>query len=391
MAYFSPYIDESGLHIPTYTDILEDLIAREKAIFGNDIYLGIDSMDYQYLSVIALKISDTMQAIQLTYNNRSPATAIGSGLDAIVKVNGIKRKSASYSTCLVVLGGTPGTSITGGIVADVSGYRWALPSPVYIENSGQVIVTAQCETIGAISALPGTITSIVTPTKGWLSVTNSVSAVQGQPVETDAQLRARQSISTDLPSQTLLSGTTAGIASVAGVSRYKVYENDTNTTDVNGLPGHSITCVVEGGLDGDIASQIYARKGIGCYTNGTTETTIKDVYGRNTTIRFYRPTYVPIYVNVSIAKKTGYTENMTGLIQNAITDYLNSLSIGETLIYSILNAVAMQVQPSLSNPVFAITAITAGKAANPTGTADIALAFNEISRGLLANVNVTAV
>lgn len=390
MAYFPPYIDESGLHIPTYTDILEDLIAREKAIFGSDIYLGNDSMDYQYLSVIALKLSDTLQAVQLAYNNRSPVTAIGSGLDALVKINGLRRKTPSYSTCSVTLSGTAGTVITAGVVVDVSGNRWELPASVIIEYNGTVTVTAKCQTIGAVAALPGTITKISTPTKGWLSVTNNAAAVQGQPVETDAQLRTRQAISTDLPSQTLLSGTTAGIASVSGVTRYKVYENDTNITDAKGLPPHSITCVVEGGVDNDIASEIYARKGIGCYTNGTTTVTIKDLYNRDNTIRFYRPTYVPIYVGVSIAKKSGYTNDMTAKIQQAITNYLNSLSIGETLVFSVLNAVVMTVQPSLSNPVFAVTALTAGKTANPTGTADIAIGFNEVSQGVLANVTVAA-
>ena len=118
---------------------------------------------------------------------------------------------------------------------------------------------------------------------------------------------------------------------------------------------------------------------------------IKDSYNRDNTIRFYRPTYVPIYVKVSIAKKSGYTDDMTARVQQAITDYLNSLSIGEMLIFSVLNAVVMTVQPSLSNPVFAVTSITTGKTANPTGTADIATAFNEVSQGILANVTVTAV
>ena len=391
MAYFAPYVDAAGLHIPSYIDIRDDLIAQAKSIYGQDLYLGNDSMDYQYLSVIALKISDTMQAIQLAYNNRSPATAVGSGLDALVKINGIRRKTSSHSTCSVTLSGTVGAVITAGVVSDVSGYRWELPASVIIEYNGTVTVTAKCQTIGAITALPGDISKIVTPTKGWTAVTNTVAAVQGQPVETDAQLRARQAVSTDLPSQTLLSGTTAGIAAVSGVTRYKVYENDTSIADAKGLPPHSITCVVEGGLDSDIAEKIYARKGIGCYTNGTTVSIIKDLYNRDNTIRFYRPTYVPIYVKVSIAKKSGYTDDMTARVQQAITDYLNSLSIGEMLIFSVLNAVVMTVQPSLSNPVFAVTSITTGKTANPTGTADIATAFNEVSQGILANVTVTAV
>lgn len=32
MTYFKPYVDSTGLHIPTYNDILEDMIAAMKQI-----------------------------------------------------------------------------------------------------------------------------------------------------------------------------------------------------------------------------------------------------------------------------------------------------------------------------------------------------------------------
>ena len=31
MTYFKPYVDSTGLHIPTYNDILEDMIAAQQA------------------------------------------------------------------------------------------------------------------------------------------------------------------------------------------------------------------------------------------------------------------------------------------------------------------------------------------------------------------------
>ena len=93
--YFTPYIDETGLHIPTYNDIRDDMIDGAKTIFGNDIYLENDSADYQLISIFAAKCYDTLQACAIAYNSRSPITAIGSGLDAVVKINGISRKPAT--------------------------------------------------------------------------------------------------------------------------------------------------------------------------------------------------------------------------------------------------------------------------------------------------------
>ena len=213
MAYTAPYIDDAGLHIPTYVDIRDDLIDQFKSIYGQDIYLENDSQDYQMISAFALKTYDTMQLLQIVYNNRSPKTAVGTGLDSIVKLNGIRRKEASHSTCEVILTGTPGTPIAAGVVEDESGNQWTLPENIVLSGS-TMQVTATCETLGAIEAGAGTITKIVNPQKGWTAVTNNDVAIPGQPVETDEQLRYRQILSVAIPSRNMLESTIAGIASV---------------------------------------------------------------------------------------------------------------------------------------------------------------------------------
>jgi uncharacterized phage protein gp47/JayE len=345
-------------------------------------------MDYQYISAVALKRSDELQGLQLAYNNRGPGSATGAGLDGVVKINGIKRKSASYSTCQVTITGTPGTVITNGVIGDISNNNWSIPASVTIDGTGSIIVSATCQVIGSISALVGDINKIVTPTKGWISVTNAVAAIVGQPIESDSVLRARQSISTAIPSQTLLEGTVAGIASVQNVTRYRVYENDTNITDANGLPPHSITCVVEGGTDDDIARIIRLKKGIGGYTNGTTSVTIIDSYGIPVMIRFYRPTYVDIDVTVNVKKFAGYTADNTDQIKQYVADYLNSLQIGDDLAVSSLWYAALSVNPNIKNPIFSITSLTAGKHSMTQGTSDIITLFNEVTQGNIANVTV---
>lgn len=387
MAYFTPYIDTSGLHIPAYTEIRDSLVEDAKTIFGQDIYLEPDSQDYQYISAVALKINDAFLAAQMVYNSRSPSGSIGTTLDSIVKLNGIKRKSATYSTASVTLTGTAGTVITNGIVGDVSGNNWSLPVTVTIGAGGTVQTTATCQIAGAILASAGDINKIVTPTAGWTGVTNTIATV-GAPVESDGQLRSRQAISTARPSRTMLEGTTGGIAEVPGVTRYRLYENDTNVTDSHGLPAHSITAVVEGGANLDIATAIYQRKGIGCYTNGDISVGIVDSSGRTTNIRFYRPAYVDIKVTVSVKALAGYTTQTTADIKENVMDYLNSLDIGESLTLSALWGAALSAMPNLRAPAFSITSLTAGKGAGPQGTTDIPIGFNEVTRGSLANITV---
>lgn len=394
MAYFKPYVDSAGLHIPTYNDILEDMIATMKQIYGDDIYLENDSADYQMLSIFALKQADTLQAIGQVYNSRSPRTAIGTGLDSVVLINGIKRKSAGYSTCSVNIIGNAYTEIKNGAVKDKSGIIWDLPSSVTIGADGTVVTVATCREIGAVQALPGDINSIETPTYGWVSVTNETAASPGQPVETDGELRKRQAVSTALPSQTLLEGTIAGIASVDGVTRYKVYENDTNDNTVTernplGLPAHSITCVVEGGSDIDVATQIRIRKGIGCYTNGTTEVEVVGEYDVINKIRFYRPTYVPIDVTLAIKPYAGYTSDTVEIIKQKKKGYIDNLSIGDDLAVSLLCYAALSANENMANPTFSITELKAGKHEEPQSGSDIVTAFNEVLQGEIANITVT--
>ena len=210
MSYFTPYVDGSGLHMPTYSDILEDMISSMKEIYGTDIYLENDSADYQFLSALAIKVSDSYQAVQYAYNSRSPSTAIGAALDSVVKLNGIYRKAAGYSTCELTITGTAFTEIKNGSVKDATGNVWNLPASVVIGPDGAIKATATCATAGAITALPGDITEINTPTFGWTAVTNEVSAIQGNAIETDGELRQRQTISVSNPSQTMLTGIVVG-------------------------------------------------------------------------------------------------------------------------------------------------------------------------------------
>lgn len=386
MSYFAPYIDESGLHIPTYTDIRYALIADAKNIFGQDIHISEDSQDYQWISANAAYIYDTMQIAQIAYNGRSPSTAIGTTLDSIVKLNGIKRTPARKSGCNVVISGTPGTTINNGVVIDINNNYWDLIGAIVIPISGTIETLAICQKYGPISAAPGDINKIGTPVYGWNSVTNTESATVGQDSETDSQLRIRQSISTAQASRTVLEGIKGAIAAVSNVTRFAVYENDTNGV-VNGLPAHSVTAVVEGGTDADIAQAIYLKKAPGCYTNGSVVTDITDSFGQIIPIRFDRPNYVDIDVTITVKSIIGCTASATTAIKDAIAAYLNSLSIGDDISISSLWGAALATQ-DIKKPMFSITGLTAGKHSQAQGTNDIVIAYNEVTRGNVANITV---
>lgn len=387
MAYFAPYIDDAGLHVPTYADIRDDLIDDFKKIYGDDLYLGNDSQDYQMISAFALKTYDTIQLLQIVYNNQSVKTAVGTGLSSRVKLNGLRRKTASFSTCVLTLTGVPGTTIAAGIVEDTQGRKWRLPENAkFVDETLEI--TATCQDIGAVEAPVGTIIKISNPQYGWLTVTNKVPAVKGRPIETDEELRRRQAISTALPSRNMTNSTIAGIATIAGVTRYKVYENDTNTSDENGIPSHSIAAVVEGGLDGAIAEQIYLRKGPGCGTHGSTVTIYTNSDGLKNEIRFYRPIYQDIAVSITVKKYTTYTASVEQDIKRNITAYIERLGIGVNVTTTgILTAIASAVDDDI-RPPFSLQSVQLGRAGGALGVGDIIIPYNAIAKSAAVTVEV---
>lgn len=385
----APTIDASGISAPNYADSLAYLQQSFRSIYGADVYLGNDSQDGQLLSVLALAISDANAAIISAYNAFSPNTAQGNGLSSNVKINGISRGVATNSQVDLQVVGQAGTVITQGIARDVNGNNWALPATVTIPPAGTITVTATCTTSGAVAADIGQVNIIATPTRGWQSVTNASAAEPGAPVETDSALRQRQQVSVALPSRTVLEGTTGAVANITGVTRLATYENDTNSTDANGIPAHSISLVVEGGDAAAIAQAIADKKTPGTGTYGTTSQTVTDVYGRPLTINFYRPTYQAMTVAISLKALAGYSSNVGAAVQQAVSDYINGVAIGGGLSKAVEWADAITAANSVANSnTFKLTALTI-TGPGGAGTPDVALAFNQAASCAPASVTLT--
>ena len=371
--YAPPSIGPAGLTVSSYQSILQDNIQAFLNIYGTNQIVTPDTAIYQLLSIISLKQADTNLAAQLAYNQSSPQTAVGTGLDRQVKMNGLARAPFTFSTVLQTINGINGTNIINGAVQDQAGNLWTLPTLVTIPNSGAINVTAVCTTPGAVAANPGTINIINTPTPGWNTTNNAGAAAAGAPVESDSQLRARQSVSVALPALTPLASTIAAILAANGVVRVapgyptpggpgSSIENPTGATDSWGNPAHSISMVVDCTNTLTVAMAIYNKKTIGCFTNGTTTVPVVDpVTGVTEDISFYLPTNLPVFILCILA---GYGTTPTtatlAAVQTALVTYLNELSIGETVSIGALYYEAMAVNANLIAPTFGVQSIQLG-------------------------------
>lgn len=384
-------VTATGISAPPYSDIYTSFQVIFASIYGSDSYLDPDSQDGQMLAVVAKVINDVSQSAITLYNSYSPATGQGVGLSNSVKINGISRLVSSNSTSDVTIIGQAGTIITNGIIADVNNVnQWNLPASVTIPGGGSIVVTATCANPGAITAAANSLTQIITGTLGWQSVNNPAEAVPGAPVEDDAQLRVRQSVSTSLPAQTIIQAIYGALANIEGVQTLKIFENDTGTTDDHGIPGHTISVVIEGGDATTIAQTIEKKKNPGTGTYGTTTIVVTDPVGMTLPIHFYVPTQDTILVDIAINPLTGYTSTIGSEIIASIVSYINGLGIygnaGLLSISSVLAAAYATSAPATYNVVIAdlLIAISPGSPSN----VDLVIPFNVIPVCAASNVTL---
>ena len=383
----SATVTAQGISAPDYQTILTKVTGFFQQIYGSDAYLEPDSKDGQMVALVALAIHDANNTAIAVYNSYSPSTALTDALSRNVKINGIARKGETRSTVDLVLTGTTGTTITNGSVRDDNGIVWNLPATTTIDGNP---VTATCNTPGAVAALAGTITKINTPTRGGVSVNNPTAATVGTAAETDAELRIRQTQSVALPSLTPFDAVDGALANIAGVTRHKLYENDTGTVDVNGLPAHSISAIVDGGDATTIAQTIRGKKGQGVATYGTTTVQVPDYYGNPHNISFSRPVDVPVYVAITLRVFTGYTSQIGEDIKKAVSDYINSLKIGDSVLLSrIYSPANLGVVSGGNARYYDITELLIGKVAGSEAAANIAIAYDESASCSTANITIT--
>lgn len=312
-------IDSSGLTIQTPEEIRAEILDGAigypgmREIYGADINVDANSPDGQMVNIVTQVATDVLELSKQVYTSFDPDKAIGTSLDARCAINGVLRNAGTKTIQNVVvttdraltLAGLS-TSDTPFTVSDTSGNQYQLVSTYAFVGAASTSLVFQASLLGAVSSLPNTIISIVTVTLGVTAVNNPATyTTLGINEETDYALRIRRQKSVSLPSQGYLEGLIGALVDTTGVTEARVYENDTNTTDANGIPGHSIWCIVEGGANADVANAIYVKRNAGCGMKGLVTYSVLQVDGSYFTVKFDRPTSEDLYISFDIVAITG--------------------------------------------------------------------------------------
>lgn len=142
MSYFAPYIDGTGIHMPTYEDRLEDLTEAYRNIFGIDAELGPAVPDYQLLSVFAKALDDASALVLQAYNSRNPAYASGNALDLLLPAYGITRAAEETDASVrarirrSLAGRSTGTA--DALLAAVKGAKGVRDARLYVNDTDSI-------------------------------------------------------------------------------------------------------------------------------------------------------------------------------------------------------------------------------------------------------------
>lgn len=287
-------------------------------------------------------------------------------------------------------------------------------------GTGIVNITFQAETAGALGALSGTLNQINTPVSGWTGGYNVLDAAVGRTIESNTALRVRREQELAAAGNTTRDAIRANILSVNEGSTdpshvppiaCEVFINDTDFTDSDGMPPHSIEVLVQDGTDADIAQAVFDSVGAGTATYGNTTSSVVDSEGITQTVRWTRPVEVPIYGAVTAYfDQTAWTPGSELVVAQAVLSALLTFTEGYPIARdartSPLNAammrgpsatddagVAIVPAPEESSPVpglLEVDPIHISTAPGPIVSTTIAISRRQIATFSSSNWTVTA-
>lgn len=371
-----------GFNAKTLAEIKAALEDDFRATFGAQINLLPRSNMGQFIGIMSEPLAELWELLELLYSELSADGATGANLDNVAALTGTVRAAPTQTRVLATLVGTGLTTIPAGSIAQVSttGTRFSLVETVQIPESG-TLVGAEFVAVeyGPKVCPAATLTVIGTPVAGWDSVTNPADAFfLGSDLETDAALRLRRELELRAKGNAALEPVRQRVldSDPGAIAQAVVFQNDTDSTDGDGLPPHSIEVLVQGGDSNKIAQAILDSKAAGIQTYGTTSGSAVDSEGVTQTVYFSRPTVLNVYVTIDVKKiADDFPADGADQIEAALVNYGDTrLVFGSDVIPSALSAQAFKV-----SGVDEVTSVKIGTSPSPVSTSRLAVGARQLA------------
>lgn len=422
-------ITSAGFVIKPFSVIQSELETAFKTALGSDLDVSPQSVFGQWIGIAADSVYRNWELAESVYQATTPDGASGVMLDNVAALSGTVRLAPTYTQVTCVVGGTAGTVLTAGRTVRSSAYSFSNPGQatistvatvransteyqtgmlvqhssagcLYCTQGGitgavaitlpgvvggtvvdgtvtwmQVSTTAAAATMlcsatetGPLEAPAGAITTIGTPVSGWSSVINPLEhSLLGSDLETDSDLRLRRELAIRGLGTGKPDALRAALLDVSGVTSAFVQYNKSDVTDGEGLPPHSVECIVRGGSNADVANAIWDNLACGDATHSQSGnyTNVTDSQGVTRAVYYTRPTALLVHCAITVLVDRKFDQvNGETAIKNLLTSYSIRYQPGAAVYATTLAAVVLAGIPGVMD----VQSCAVGTSTNPTGT-----------------------
>lgn len=331
-------VTNQGVITVDTSSVRSDFEQAYKTALGTNLNTDVSTAAGQLITNDTTMVTTAQQECVAIANESNPYYATGQALDVAAAFYGYYRKQGVPTTVVATLTGSSGVAIPAGAIVSDGTNQYSLLDATSIPSTGSVSAEFQCTTTGPIECPAGTLTEIITTISGWDSVTNPTAGIVGYNSENDNVFRDRITANfLNKRARAILGAIIDNVAAIDNVVSVVGGENPIDETAiVNGIemPPHSIYLTVLGGNDATIAQVIAEQKTMGAETVGNTQVAYTDPrIGYQYTYNIYRPTVVPIYVQVQYTANAYTPANADTQIMGLISEYVinNPFKIGQTI------------------------------------------------------------
>ncbi|MBQ2285202.1 MAG: baseplate J/gp47 family protein [Clostridia bacterium] len=387
------FTDNNGIVVADTADIKETIQGEYQTALGADLSLEDSTPQGRLIDIETDARTAVIENNVLISNSINFNLAFGIMLDAWGANFGLTRGAATSSNVIATITGVAGTVISAGSqAATQNGDIFYLENMVTIPASGSVTATFLSLEKGTITCPVNSLTKIIDGTLGWETITNSAPAVLGTETESDASFKQRFYDAGLFTGMSLVEDYNNALMNVPNVISCYVRDNGDSSAivyDTVTIDGHSVFACVDGGDNTEVATALFKRKSGGCGWTGltgqsVTVNVVDPTYGDTYPVTFNRPEQVLIYIAVTASIGISIVEDLETAIQNAITNYINTLKIGADVILLSLAAAINSAVPGIN-----LTTLTIGTSSGSLASSNITIHINQVAKTITDNITVT--
>lgn len=324
--------DSNGIKTQNFIEIINEYEEALKSTFGESFKVDKGSP----IGSLILACSTNEVAIHeliawFTNNQMNVETAEGIFLDYICAKNRIFRKLPQKTTVDLIIRGTKNTPFNKNDITVIDKQEnviYNLKDDCVLNDAGYTIATFECEYFGDYNIYNDTVFEIQTPIVGLNTIEldyQNCNLTIGRYAETDNELRERHKDTVGQCGRFTMEATKANIANLDGINSVKYFENDTESTDTNGLPMKSYEYVVDGGDENAITDIIFFNKVLGVRAYGTTVIPKYDSEGNIYNIGYTKAEQINIGLNIDIEINHSQSEAWFNTVKQNIVNQFNSI------------------------------------------------------------------